>query len=108
MFNASVRGYTFLSAFKKDISIAAGRTLCVRDLTTVQPGCFLSVAVQDLQSAAGVRGFHVVLVRSPDDLPFLGPVDVHSLTATVRACQMQRLAQDVGRVLELFHEAHRF
>lgn len=57
----------------------------IGDLAAVAPSSIGPVAVQDVQHAGGVSGFHIVLVRSPDRLSVLCPRDEDPGAASVRA-----------------------
>lgn len=67
-----------------------------------------SVAVEDLQNAGGVAGFHVVLVGSPDEFVILLPRHVNPLAASVCTLQPQRFAQLVADVLQFLDKAYGF
>lgn len=57
----------------------------IGNLAAVGPSCVGPVAVQDVQDAGAVGGFHIVLVRSPDGLSVLCPRDGDPGAASVRA-----------------------
>lgn len=88
-------------------SLADVSSPCVRNFTRVGSSSFFPVTVEDLQNTSVLCGLHVVLVRRPDEFSILSPGDAHSLAASERTLETQRLSQSEIGVLELCEETGR-
>lgn len=80
----------------------------IGNFTSVFSTSLLSVAVEDVQHTAAVRGLDIVLIRGPDQPVVLLPGHVHSLTTSEGNSKCKWVTKSECGVFKLPDKASRF